>query len=547
MIESQLLQDYDPGAAAVARYQTRITIVDDAKTPQPFTGVKIWADAALAVQIDGRPYTIGPDTPAATSVDASGTLTILSDAGDLFATPLRIWAAFMDPFERILVYPDREFHARLPGMIADPNNDDPTAINLATGTNYAGTQIFPNQQQAQTLATTVATTCQAAGIGAGGAGAGPGTGAGLPPFTAYADLGGMAYRPYNTPAARPLVAQGVYGVSWSAAAPDTYAVLPFAAAAGTIDGLAGAVDPAQAAPIGGGLGSIFSDLWHKIKSGIAKVTQVVVSIGNAVYAGIQYVENGVTKVFRFAVREIEDLAATVGAFFVALGKAIEDIVELLSLLLHFEEVVKTHTILKTAILAQLNNLPTAIQNNIQGAVKDFFATQEKDIQDAFCSVKQQIVQGYTCGAPGAGAGPAVSGLNGAGATPHSIFQAAPKSGGSPQSHAVAATWGFDKVRSHYQQGSTLGAAATRGQPGPGVCRQLCRELDQRQHAAGGVCRHLARLCRRVFVQVAGRLPADGAVQPARRDPGPPHQQPGGRQGAARGDPGPGRRPRLLSA
>ena len=168
VIESQLLQDYDPGAAAVARYQTQMTIVDDAKTPQPFTSVKIWADTALAVQIDGTAYTIGPDTPAATSVDASGTLTILSVAADLFATPLRIWAAFMDPFERIVIYPDREFHNRLPGMIADPNNDDPTVINLATGTNYAGTQVFTDQQQAQTIATTVATTCQAAGIGAGG-------------------------------------------------------------------------------------------------------------------------------------------------------------------------------------------------------------------------------------------------------------------------------------------------------------------------------------------------------------------------------------------
>ena len=114
VIESQLLQDFDPGHLPVARDQAHVTIVDGAISPQPFMSVKVWADTPLAVQIDGKPYTIGPATPAATQVDATGTLTIISDATDLFATPLRIWAAFMDPFEHILIYPDGEFHGRMP-------------------------------------------------------------------------------------------------------------------------------------------------------------------------------------------------------------------------------------------------------------------------------------------------------------------------------------------------------------------------------------------------------------------------------------------------
>ena len=252
-------------------------------------------------------------------------------------------------------------------------------------------------------------------------------------------------------------------MSWSSdTAPDTYTVLSFAAAADAIDGLErGGGSRAACAPIGSGLGSIFSDLWHKIKSGVAKVTKVIVSIGNAVYAGIQYVEDGVTKVFRFVVRQIEDLAATVGAFFVALGKAIEDIIELLSLLLHFEEVVKTHKILKAAILQQINGLFLTGTTIIQPAVKGFFANGEDAIEKAFCTVKQQIVPGFTCSAPGAGASPPVSGFTGIGATAHTIFSVAPKAGGSAKSHAVAATWGFDKVRSHYKQATTPGCRCVR--------------------------------------------------------------------------------------
>lgn len=474
VIESQLLQDFDPGHQAVARYQTHITIVDGAQSPQPFTSVKVWADAPLAVQIDGTPYTVGPNTPAATQVDATGALTIISDATDLFATPLRIWAAFMDPFERIVIYPDREFHGRMPAMTADPTNDDPTMINLATGKNYGGTTVFPNQQQAEAVATVVSTTCQRAGIsGSGGSSTqtkAAGAAASLPPYSAYADLPGMQYIPYNTPASRPAVAQAPYGTSWSSDTPTTYATLPFAAAAGAIDGLAGEVDPSLGlpAPIGSGLGSIFSHLWHKIKSGAVKVTKVIVSIGTAVYAGIQYVEDGVTKVLRFVVRQIEDLAATVGAFFMALGKAIADIIELLSLLLHFEEVVETHNYLKAALLQQINALPQAIQTVIRPAVNTYFAHGENAITQAFCTVKQQIDTGFTCSSPDKGTSPAINSVAAVHATAHTVFSAAPKTGGSPKSHAVTATWGFDKIRSHYKQATTgaagVGPAAAAGNP-----------------------------------------------------------------------------------
>jgi hypothetical protein len=190
--------------------------VDNNKTLLPFTGVKIWSDDPLTVLVDGQSFNIGPNTPVSTHADATGSLTIASVATDLFATPMRIWAAFMDPFERIVIYPDQEFHGRLPTMIADPNNDDPTLVNLATGKNYAGTQVFTGQQKAQAVATAVSGACQAAGI-AGSAAAS--TGAGLPPYVTYADLPGMQYSPYNTSANRSPIPQNPYGLNWSSDSP----------------------------------------------------------------------------------------------------------------------------------------------------------------------------------------------------------------------------------------------------------------------------------------------------------------------------------------
>ena len=171
--ESQLMQDYDEPAGgkltAVARYQTHLTVVHDAGTPRPFTALRVWADAPVTVQVDGRPFPIGPQTAAPVQTAADGSVSIVSDAGDLAATPLRVWASFMDPAERIVVYPDAEFHQRLASVTADPEGDDPTSINLSTAKSYDGTALFSSQALAQQMAQAVHQLVGAAGLAAAAA------------------------------------------------------------------------------------------------------------------------------------------------------------------------------------------------------------------------------------------------------------------------------------------------------------------------------------------------------------------------------------------
>jgi len=469
VVESQLLQDYDPGAVAVARYQTHVTIVDDNKVPRPLVDVKLWADDTLAVIVGGQPYTIGPAAPLSTQVDASGTLTILSDAADLFAPPLRLWTTFMDPNERIVIYPDQEFHARLPNMTADPNNDDPGTINLATGTNYGGTKVFTDQTQAQAVANAVKTASSRLGLGGGTGGvlAEAAAGAAEQPFIAYADLPGVRYFAANTPATRQPVSQGTLGLSLNQNGTNEFVVMEFAAAAAAIDALEGVPDPAL---LGLSLGSWFSHIWHDIKRGVAKVAKVVVSVANSIYIGLTYVVNGVTHVVRQVVNDIEDVASLIGAFFIELGKQIEDVIELLSLLLHFEEIIATYKLLQPALLGQVQALATVVPNQLQGAVAAFFEAGEKDILDAFCTVKKQIDASYVCTSTaqaraGTPAGsPAVSTFDGIGATPHTIFTVTPKSGGAASSLAVHATWGLHKVKDHYKQAKVAATQAPGGDP-----------------------------------------------------------------------------------
>ncbi len=177
VIESQLLQDFDPApdgqAHAVARYQTHVSVVDDNRAPLARQAIKVWAEAPeTKVTIDGQPYTISPDAPAQVETDGAGSLTIVSDAGDLTAAPLRLWAAFMDPHERVPVYPDSEFHARLADTHADAQSDAPHRINLATAKPYDDKPLFDDDGQAQQTAQGVQTLTRSVGFGAAVAGRG---------------------------------------------------------------------------------------------------------------------------------------------------------------------------------------------------------------------------------------------------------------------------------------------------------------------------------------------------------------------------------------
>ena len=164
IIESQLMQDPDPSATggstdpsnpippSVARYHTHLTVVDDLKAPRPHEPVKIWADKPdTVITVDGQPFTVGPgDTQyAAVKTGLDGSLVIVSNATDLFASALRVWASFMDPYERIVVNPDQEFHARVTTAHGNTNDDDPDKVNLQTAHNYNGQPLFTSDEKSQ--------------------------------------------------------------------------------------------------------------------------------------------------------------------------------------------------------------------------------------------------------------------------------------------------------------------------------------------------------------------------------------------------------------
>ncbi|UBF29769.1 hemopexin repeat-containing protein (plasmid) [Kovacikia minuta CCNUW1] len=223
IVESQLMQDYDAVSSGsedlktVARYQTHVTIVDDVKAPRANESVKVWAesDEVITVLIDGQPFSISTTQCAIVHTAPDGTLTIVSDADDLFATPLRLWAGFMDVHERIVVYPDREFHSSLANVTADPTNTDPNTINLATAQGYNNQPLLKDQSNAQQIASTIQNTM--AIVTASPSNSTLQADPGSSKYTPYSDLPGMSYFPCNTPVVRSALIQTPS--AWSTTAP----------------------------------------------------------------------------------------------------------------------------------------------------------------------------------------------------------------------------------------------------------------------------------------------------------------------------------------
>lgn len=465
IIESELMQDFasDDEAAGngVARYQTHITIVDGNNAPLGNTAIKVWsAGDETDILIDGTPFTVGGAAPASFTLDATGTCTLLSVAGDLFSPTFTVWAPFMSPNECIVVQPDAAFHQRLSGVTAsgstDPSQTAPQQIDLSNAASFDGTPLFStssdDQATASQAAPAISQAMTSAGFGPATASAArpAGVNAALPKYTAYANLPAMRYRATSGQSIpSPLSPGAPAGVAMTA---NGVALMTPAAASALIDAMEGEEDVAIAA-----LGGVLNKLkaaWSKIKQAAAKVVQVVVSVAKDIAVGIQYVVDGVIQVVKAVAQDIEDVMISIGSFFVQLGKEIDKTIEALSLLLHLDEVIKTAALLNTQINASFADI-TNVLNAAQSTVDNWFNGVSNKIAGDFCDLYSSLglPTPTNCGTGSAGVTSATpfNTYNSVGSTSNTLFNTGNTSG---QSQSVQCGWSSHTLRKN------LGGAST---------------------------------------------------------------------------------------
>jgi hypothetical protein len=502
IVDSQLMQDFDDPSqpshdpSGVARYQTHLTLVDGTRAPLANTAVKLWADQPnTTVLVNGQSVTLGPDDDqyAVVNTGNDGALVIISgstqrdtsgtkfvDGADMTAVPLRAWAHFMDPYERIVIYRDREFHNRVSTAHAtDPGQagaDDPTRANLQTAQAYGavqkgggntGTALFTDQQKQQSQPQNVANAIQKM-TGAVGT-APPRTSKSLKAswslhavdtpgkYIVYPDTPGAQYASVNVAASRPAIVLQTAGLSYASSndgsAPLAYSPLSPAEATLAIDALQGqdwltsvhATPRVKAAAQAGTLhlGSWWDDFWNWLKGAAATVTHVIISVGEEIYLGIRAVADEIEHVFRTIIADIAEVANAIGSFFIQLGRLIEEIIEALSVLFQFGHIIDTHNILKAEFLKRINGdastaypgLAKLVSGTVVPQVDGFFQQGELDISNALNGLANAL------------SGSSVSDLKGSGSTAHSTLSVAPSGGGSTTSTATQGTWALNKFNS----------------------------------------------------------------------------------------------------
>jgi len=493
VIESQLMQDPDETATngdpannvppSVARYQTHLTVVDDAKNPVPREPVKIWSDTPATLVVDGMTYNIGPgDTQfASVKTGVDGSLVLAMNATDYFAPVLRVWAGFMDPYERIVINADTEFHKRVMTAHANAGDTDPDKVNLVNAKNYSGQSLFTDDEKNANppVPQNVANSIQEANKGLGLSN-GSGTSKNLyrkmmramgvrhknqrvqvsiiemasenatPPadkYMAYSDLPGATHFPTNIPAIRHAPIVQAIGLSYSRPGGDgtkapVFTALSHTDARAAIDALQGeAWKPTD--PHGSGTPNfkpqrtfnIFQDFWNWLKGLFDKIAQCILSIAEDILAGIQYFVDGVLKVFKAILKVLEDVFPFLGSFFKMLEKVIDDVVAGLSILFNFGEIMWTHRWLAGQVNSRVADVTNAIKTTITPALDTFFLKGETAIKGFFDKLRNDL-----------GATPQISNLKGMNATPHTMFTFGPR-GGTASSHATQCSFGNQKLKS----------------------------------------------------------------------------------------------------
>jgi outer membrane protein assembly factor BamB len=405
--QSQLMVDYVPATEGgqpqqVPSYQTHITLYDDHNNIRPNEAVKIWSVTPATLLADNQTFQIGPTTPAAFQSDATGRVALSVPAstdiqpgvGSGLSTPaLLLWASFMDLNERILVYPDQRLHAKLQAIsgadlqnAASYNSSDPTQPGPALlPAGFQGSQGLSNANAlASAINNSISLQAPATTVSSP---------AGDVPTTYLAfpqTMLGVQYcaTPPN-PARAP--AQGQYP-NWTLTMPAAGGSATFTPHASAGEAVSRAASSRAINGLGPA-GNIFTDIRDFIENVINGIEQVVETVWqyaeNAVTAAINTVEN----TYNLVIQTIEDAAHVVlGILTTVVGDivdAVEKIIEALSWLFDWDDILATHTQIRTIINNAFGET-TQLISNLESQTNTFFDGLKSTITSDFQSLISQI-------------------------------------------------------------------------------------------------------------------------------------------------------------
>jgi outer membrane protein assembly factor BamB len=464
-----IVEDYDTtGSAPVGNntsYRVTLAIRDENGFPRVSQAVKLWSSDDLYVVNQGAPVTLTADQPVWMQTDTSGNLTLALSAYDdgdpLTGTPnvacpaLFAWSNFMPADESIVIYPDHESLTSL-SSVQGPTSSTlnrvrdgaPSPLTLQAATDYKDNPLLLQQYQTDpssltAIAATVRNTVGAVNpptVGAGHSGSRPHSRpqryvrAGVLPNVLHVSDSGSPARPY-VPGADPTFTidlssgQPVYSTTYDPSAPS-------------------AGQHGVGAPL-----SIFdhiSDFVSHVVKGAESVAKMAWTFAkNAVTTVIHTAES----VYNLTIATLEDAVTAVTGFFKSVVADIKKVVQWLSALFKWDNILKNHTYIKQAISNPTDPANPGVFDQLATWVSGVLGQGETNDVTNFLS--QQLV-GKTSAAVGGTAqattGQTVQSQQGGNNDPNAVYNT------GANNNANQCTWMHQKVNEN-SAGATAGVAA----------------------------------------------------------------------------------------
>lgn len=360
-----MAEDYTAGGtngymAANPGYRTVVHMVDENKMPRVNTQVRIEAtDTVTITTDDGVSTTLtNPGDAVWLSTDEAGDLHFVSSADDIQSPSLMLWAAFMDPTESIVIYPD---HVSINKLAAAQGSDYQTA------TSFDGTPLIPSNvnidhgQLAQTVSGLL------------------GTGSTVQPpqsLSAYPSSDtNMSYQNGSSSATRNFNAGSAQ--SFTTVINDD----------GSISYAAGAsFDSVSTKQLQGLLSLSFSDFKKDVVKGAKKLKKLAIKIGQDIEHEITAIDG---TIYQFVVKTIEDAIGVVTGLFKTIFADIKKAIEWLSSIFDWGAIKQAHT----QILGMVDNFRTNVRGylaqdatTLKTALSKYFTDAESNVQGFFGTV-----------------------------------------------------------------------------------------------------------------------------------------------------------------
>lgn len=443
LVRSELIEQMEPGLSnaplPTATYRTEVSVFHVDKTARVNESVKIWASEPVTITIGGQVYSIDAHNPVALQTDSSGQISMSVAANPAvqagsatgLATPsLKVWGDFMNPGERVLMYPDQPLHHRLSVLSGD---------QLLAAHSYnagdlksPGDALIPSVYQTSEAASAIASTVNnAIGLQQSASNAGAAN-----RYLAYpGTMQGVFYQPQDAPAFRP------------APAGNWQLTIPANQSAPTFQNLSSTQAFEIAQNLGHGPSALPESFWGDLEdfaddvvNGVEQVATLVWNtIEGAVTATIQSLEKG----WKFVVNTVEDAVTVLAGVFKSIGAAIEKVIEALSLIFSWNDILK----IQQKLVNQVNNAfsdAIAAVETVKADANQLLQSWTGQVNGLFTWVENQVQSWTFASARGAYTDPST-----------------PFSAGGNSNNSVPGQWALRKLQEHVQASSGSASAALR--------------------------------------------------------------------------------------